>query len=93
MIYLDQPAGTGFSYVKNPLGYERNEKTIAREITTFMEEFYAKYTKFADLDFYIIGESYAGHYVPALSAYLLKSSSSIVKNFKGIAIGNGWVDP
>ena len=29
---IDQPAGTGFSYVKNPLGYMTNEQKIGMEI-------------------------------------------------------------
>jgi len=43
-------------------------------------------------DFYITGESYAGHYIPAISYYFLYNAS-IPLNLKGIAIGNGLVDP
>ena len=93
LLYVDQPVGTGFSYPENPLGIETNEKTISRELTVFLEEFYEKYPKYAKLPLYIIGESYAGHYVPAFSAYILKNSSTVTQNLKGIGIGNGWVDP
>lgn len=93
LLYVDQPVGTGFSYSTNPLGIETNEKTIARELTVFVEEFYQKYPKYASLPLFIIGESYAGHYVPAFSAYILQNSQIVTKNLKGIGIGNGWVDP
>ncbi|KAI6659309.1 Serine carboxypeptidase S10 family member 1-like [Oopsacas minuta] len=93
LLYVDQPVGTGFSYTNNPLGIETNEKTIARELTVFLEEFYQKFPKYASLPLFIIGESYAGHYVPAFSAYILQNSQIVTKNLKGIGIGNGWVDP
>ena len=93
LLYVDQPVGTGFSYTTSPLGIETNEKTIARELTVFVEEFYQKYPKYSSLPLFIIGESYAGHYVPAFSAYILQNSQIVTKNLKGIGIGNGWVDP
>ncbi|KAI6659308.1 Serine carboxypeptidase S10 family member 1-like [Oopsacas minuta] len=93
LLYVDQPVGTGFSYTDNPLGFETNEQTIARELTTFMEEFYQNYPKYSKLPFYIIGESYAGHYIPPFSAYILKNSQIVKANLKGIAIGDGWVNP
>ena len=39
------------------------------------------------------GESYAGHYIPAISYYIVNNMSDFSMNFKGMAIGNGWVDP
>ena len=93
LLYVDQPVGTGFSYPENPLGIETNEKTISRELTVFLEEFYEKYPKYAKLPLYIMGESYAGHFIPAFSACILNNSPTVTHNLKGIGIGNGWVDP
>lgn len=58
VLYVDQPAGTGFSYVTNPLGYVTNERTIGVELWTMIQEFYKKYPKYASLDLYLVGESY-----------------------------------
>ncbi|XP_064395580.1 serine carboxypeptidase S10 family member 1-like [Halichondria panicea] len=93
VMFIDQPVGTGFSYVTSPLGYVTNEKTIGKELWTMIQEFYTLYPKYANLDLYIVGESYAGHYVPATAQVILESNSVYVKNLKGIGIGNGWVDP
>lgn len=60
-----------------------------------MTKFFEKNTKYAGLDFFIFGESYAGHYVPAVSHKILtevKAGRSKI-NLKGIAIGNGLTDP
>jgi carboxypeptidase C (cathepsin A) len=43
-------------------------------------------------DLYVTGESYAGHYVPAFSAYIdsqIKNGDDV--NFKGCAVGDGYV--
>jgi serine carboxypeptidase-like clade 2 len=46
--------------------------------------------------FYIAGESFAGHYIPNLANKILFNStftSETGMQFKGVMIGNGWVDP
>jgi len=46
--------------------------------------------------FFVTGESYAGHYIPALSYYIVQKNQAGQDpkiNFQGLAIGNGWVDP
>jgi len=60
LLFVDQPAGTGFSYVRNPLGYETNERVIGTELWSMVQQFYLKYPKYANLDLYIVGESYGG---------------------------------
>ncbi len=51
----------------------------------------------ADRDFYVTGESYAGHYVPAVSnrLFLEMKKPDVEKkiNLKGFAVGNGLTDP
>ena len=50
----------------------------------------------ADRDFYVTGESYGGHYVPAVSSRLFQEMQSPRGkqkiNLKGFAIGNGLTD-
>jgi carboxypeptidase C (cathepsin A) len=60
----------------------------------FMIKFLEKYPKLQGKDFYITGESYAGHYIPAIAHYFQFLHKDDLKiNFKGLAIGNGLVDP
>jgi len=51
-----------------------------------------KFPQFKGRELYITGESYAGHYIPAIANYILQHPFEDF-NLKGIAIGNGWVDP
>lgn len=53
--------------------------------------------QYKNLDFFIFGESYAGHYVPAVSHYIWQKNQANDLSFKvplkGLGIGNGLTDP
>lgn len=96
VIWIDQPVGTGFSYG----GHVHNEAGVGSDvadfITTFVNEKYDG--KYKDLPFHIFGESYAGHYVPAVTRELVRRNAAATAddatvNLAGMAIGNGLTDP
>jgi len=92
LLYVDQPVGTGFSRMR---GYETecyNETCVAIDMYAFLNKFVEKYPEYQQKSLYLFGQSYAGQYIPAVSAYYLKHP---VKNgliLKGIGIGNGVED-
>lgn len=93
VIYVDQPIGTGFSHA-GATHLNTNEEEIADNMAKFMERFLEKYPQLQGKDFYITGESYAGHYIPAISHnFVFKNQANLKLKFKGLAIGNGLVDP
>jgi len=94
LIYIDQPVGTGFSYANSD--YIHDEKAVAKEMYTFLLKFFLKYPQFSHQDFFIVGESYGGHYVPTVGlAVIIGNNKKEGKhiNLKGVGIGNGWVSP
>lgn len=95
LLYVDQPIGTGFSRCSSIFHYDSTEDEIAANMFTFIQEFLVANPDFNGRDFYITGESYAGHYIPAIAYHFVEeiTPGSLGLNFKGIAIGNGWVDP
>eukprot|EP00123_Amoebidium_parasiticum_P011856 comp20942_c1_seq1/m.27989 comp20942_c1_seq1/g.27989 ORF comp20942_c1_seq1/g.27989 comp20942_c1_seq1/m.27989 type:complete len:455 (-) comp20942_c1_seq1:446-1810(-) len=92
VIYIDQPAGVGFS--TGPVN-DTGERDVAKEMHTFLEHFFAANPEIADNEFYITGESYGGHYVPAVAAKILKENQkgAVKINLKGVGIGNGLTNP
>jgi len=93
LLYVDQPIGTGFSQT-NGSRLNRNEDQVAENMFVFMSRFLEKYPQLQGRNFYISGESYAGHFVPAIThAFLFKHKGELKLNLKGMAIGNGLVDP
>jgi len=92
LLYVDQPIGTGYSNGTAATDV-RTEDMVAEDMAIFLRGFIEQNPEFTGRDFYITGESYAGHYVPAISYYLTTVATDVQLNLKGIAIGNGLTDP
>ncbi|KAJ6408395.1 hypothetical protein OIU84_011666 [Salix udensis] len=91
MLYLESPAGVGFSYSTNQSFYDLVNDTItAQDSFIFLQQWFVKFPEYKDRDFYITGESYAGHYVPQLANLIAQSGLKF--NLKGIAVGNALLE-
>lgn len=96
LLYVDQPTGTGFSYSTDKRDIRHNENGVSNDLYDFLQAFFEEHPEFAENDFYITGESYAGHYIPAFAARVHKGNKAkegIHVNLKGFAIGNGLTNP
>jgi carboxypeptidase C (cathepsin A) len=56
MLYVEQPAGTGFSTGIEPL----TETDVARDMVDWLVNFYRVFHDLADYQLFVFGESYAG---------------------------------
>ncbi|KAJ8751429.1 hypothetical protein K2173_016636 [Erythroxylum novogranatense] len=96
LIYVDQPTGTGFSYTADATDIRHNETGVSNDLYDFLQAFFKEHPQFAKNDFYITGESYAGHYIPAFASRVHqgnKNKEGLHINLKGFAIGNGLTNP
>ena len=101
MLFIDNPVGAGFSFTKSDAGYCRNTKgDVADNLYELLLQFYQIFPQEKDNPLYITGESYAGHYVPAISFRIHEMNQRVHEggdgmqiNLAGAAIGDGWVDP
>jgi len=96
LLYVDNPVGSGYSYLENGNGYVTDEEQVSKELWIFIQAFMKMYPQYSKLPFFVTGESYGGHYVPAFAAYIQAQNQQKIGlpiNMKGIAVGNGWVDP
>ena len=62
----------------------------------FLQAFFRSRPELKGRDFFVTGESYAGHYVPAVASKVFHASSKEKNsdiNLVGLAIGNGLTDP
>ncbi|KAJ3695438.1 hypothetical protein LUZ60_000815 [Juncus effusus] len=96
LLFLESPAGVGFSYTNtsSDLKTTGDERT-AQDSLNFLIGWMERFPQYKYRDFYISGESYAGHYVPHLGKKVLdynKGSSKPFINLKGILVGNGVTD-
>ncbi|KAK4440693.1 Serine carboxypeptidase-like 48 [Sesamum alatum] len=96
LIYIDQPTGTGFSYSSDRGDIRTSSEEASVDFYDFLQAFFEKHPQYAKNDFYITGESYAGHYIPAFGAQIHrrnKNNEGLHINLKGLAIGNGLTNP
>ncbi|CAK4084656.1 unnamed protein product [Aphanomyces euteiches] len=95
IMWIDQPAGVGFSY-GDMSEYDTNEEMVGNDMYHFLQEFFQTHPEYAKNDFYVFGESYAGHYVPAVAHRIYKGNKEQKDpkiQLKGIGIGNGLTVP
>ena len=67
MLYIESPAGVGYSRCNNADECVFTDENSATDNLTAILAWYDKFTEFGAHDLYISGESYAGIYVPYVS--------------------------
>ncbi|KAM7509038.1 hypothetical protein LguiA_019491 [Lonicera macranthoides] len=96
VLFLESPAGVGFSYSNTSSDYKNNgDKLTASDNYVFLLNWLERFPEYKNRDFYISGESYAGHYVPQLAHTILnhnKAANKTIINLKGIIIGNAVIN-
>lgn len=99
MLFIDNPVGAGFSYTSMDSGYcTDSKKCVAQNLYSLLQQFYTVFTDQQKVPLYITGESYGGHYVPAIGAFIHRQNQNLPPHeiripLGGVAIGDGWVDP
>ncbi|KAA8515624.1 hypothetical protein F0562_018765 [Nyssa sinensis] len=96
VLFLESPAGVGFSYSNTTSDFEKGgDKKTAADNYVFLLNWLERFPEYKNRDFYISGESYAGHYVPQLAHNILyynKKAKKTIINLKGIIIGNAVIN-
>ncbi|XP_051144146.1 serine carboxypeptidase-like 40 [Andrographis paniculata] len=91
VLFVESPAGVGFSYLSTTMNYTIGDTKTAIKNYVFLLNWMERFPEYKNSDFYISGESYAGHYVPQLGQTILyhnlKTNETKI-NLKGIMIGN-----
>lgn len=111
MIFIDNPVGAGFSYTDNPAtGFCKDTKQcVAENLHSLLGQFYMLHEEMQARQLFIAGESYGGHYVPGIGAYIVRQNEAlrstnarsvgadpwadIIIPLAGVAVGDGWISP
>uniref|UniRef100_A0A1S4DZ55 Uncharacterized protein n=1 Tax=Cucumis melo TaxID=3656 RepID=A0A1S4DZ55_CUCME len=100
IIYLDLPAGTGFSYAKTSKNHKSGDYEQAQHCLQFLKKWFDDHPEFISNPFYVAGNSYAGMIVPVVALAMLevkvtgtyKHIFSFI-NFQGYILGNPITTP
>ena len=94
VVFLESPAGVGFSYSNTSSDLNSNgDRRTAVDNYNFLVNWFNRFPEYKDRDFYIAGESYAGHYAPQLAQTILyhnrySSNTTTIINLKGIIVSH-----
>ncbi|KAG7533143.1 Alpha/Beta hydrolase fold [Arabidopsis thaliana x Arabidopsis arenosa] len=91
MLFVESPAGVGWSYSNQSSDYNSGDKTTASDMLVFLLRWFDKFPELISCELFLTGESYAGHYIPQLANATLNynsHSSGFKFNMKGIPMGN-----
>ncbi|MCP9258245.1 Carboxypeptidase [Dirofilaria immitis] len=95
VLYIDSPRQVGFSYQDSAINPDDtfNDTLTAIDAYKAILDFFTIFPIFEENDLYVAGESYAGVYVPVLTAYMVKKiqEENVGLNLKGMIIGNGYL--
>jgi len=97
MLYIEAPAGVGYSICKGEEACNvYNDDKTAEDNLAAVLAWFAKFPEYQSNELFISGESYAGIYVPYLSYYIDQHNTAnadnvdvLKPNLKGFAVGNG----
>ncbi|PAN17395.1 hypothetical protein PAHAL_3G128500 [Panicum hallii] len=93
LLFLESPVGAGFSYTNTSSDLDKlNDDFVAEDAYSFLVNWLQRFPEYKDREFYIAGESYAGHYVPQLVALVSERNKEkkgkAYINIKGFIVGN-----
>ncbi|CAL4939705.1 unnamed protein product [Urochloa decumbens] len=96
MLFIEIPAGVGYSYSNTTSDYHNTgDQRTTGDAYTFLVNWLEKFPVYRDRDFFITGESYAGHYIPELANLIVsknRANNATNVKLKGVAIGNADLD-
>ncbi|XP_006154727.1 retinoid-inducible serine carboxypeptidase [Tupaia chinensis] len=95
LLFVDNPVGTGFSYVNKSDAYAQDLDTVASDMMVLLKIFFSTNREFQTVPFYIFSESYGGKMAAAIGLELYKAvqQGTIKCNFAGVALGDSWISP
>ncbi|GAB2300096.1 hypothetical protein Dimus_034136 [Dionaea muscipula] len=95
VLFLESPAGVGFSYTNTTSDYKTGDHQTAKDNLVFVLNWLERFPEYKDRDFFIAGESYAGHYIPQLGHQIIQHNKKGGKNtinLKGYIMGNAVIN-
>ncbi|XP_030875052.1 retinoid-inducible serine carboxypeptidase [Leptonychotes weddellii] len=95
LLFVDNPVGTGFSYVNKSDAYAKDLATVASDMMVLLKTFFDCHKEFQTIPFYIFSESYGGKMAAGIGLELYKAiqQGTIQCNFAGVALGDSWISP
>ncbi|CAD6999263.1 retinoid-inducible serine carboxypeptidase [Ceratitis capitata] len=95
VLFIDNPVGSGYSYVDSIRYLTKNNNEIALDLVSLMKGFYKNHPEFETVPLHIFCESYGGKMAPefALELYYAIQRGEIRSNLTSVVLGDPWTSP
>lgn len=95
LLFVDNPVGTGFSYVEDNNLVVKTDEEAATDLVTLLIEIFNPNVTLQKSPVYIVGQSYGGKFAVTLALSALKAidSGRLKLKLGGVALGDSWISP
>lgn len=95
LLFVDNPVGTGYSFVEGPNLFVKTDDENAEDLTTLLIEIFNRNVTLQKSPLYIVAESYGGKFAVTLGLSALKAieSRKLKLILKGVVLGDSWISP
>lgn len=95
LLFVDNPVGTGYSYVEDNSSFVKNDVEAANDLTTLLMELFNKNEILQKSPLFIVAESYGGKFAATLGLAAVKAieAGKLKLKLGGVALGDSWISP
>ncbi|WJX50131.1 Serine carboxypeptidase-like 51 [Trifolium repens] len=95
LLFVDNPVGTGYSFVEDQKLFVKTDDEAATDLTTLLIKLFNNNEKLQKSPLYIVAESYGGKFAVTLGLSALKAieDKKLKLTLGGVALGDSWISP
>ncbi|KAG2551469.1 serine carboxypeptidase-like 51 [Panicum virgatum] len=95
LIFLDNPVGTGYSYVENDTLFVTTDWQQAADATTLLKAIIREVPTLQGSPLFLVAESYGGKYAATLGVAVARAvrAGELNVTLAGVALGDNWISP
>ncbi|KAF3455146.1 hypothetical protein FNV43_RR05594 [Rhamnella rubrinervis] len=95
LLFVDNPVGTGYSFVEDKELFVKTDEDAATDLTTLLEEIFNRNESLQKSPLFIVAESYGGKFAVTVGLSALKAieDGKLKLKLGGVALGDSWISP
>ncbi|GLT82108.1 hypothetical protein SLE2022_005190 [Rubroshorea leprosula] len=95
LLFVDNPVGTGYSFVEKTNLFVKTDEEAATDLTTMLMTLFNKNEELQKSPLYIVAESYGGKFAVTLGLSAIKAieAGKLKLKLGGVALGDSWISP
>ncbi|XP_020104134.1 serine carboxypeptidase-like 51 isoform X2 [Ananas comosus] len=95
LLFVDNPVGTGYSFVEDNTLLVTTDEAAAVDLTTLLKELYNSIESLQKSPLFIVAESYGGKFAVTLGLSVAKAikSGELKLKLGGVVLGDSWISP